>query len=279
MLSEFTKETCVQKYQELKLSRNGGVPKRDEFLNFAKIDERKLGRLFGKNAYSQLQKAAGDAPNKLQLERTPTATIMMQFARLVAELERIPVYSEWDHRGFSPTDKGLRTTHGIKWSEFPTRFIEWVQDTSATGFDDIVQIIEAKSSKISQKRDSNDGKFSRLISDVRAWVPARRRNSEAEYKIELRKHLESLKHLMNEEVGDSRCDLVVSGKFAIEIKKDPDQSEYDRLFGQVARHLHAHCKVVVLILEATRKDKFDAFTTIVDKYLNVDKNSIDIICR
>jgi hypothetical protein len=71
--------------------------------------------------------------------------------------------------------------------------------------------------------------------------------------------------------------LLVQREFAIEVKKDPDLAEYDRLFGQVARHLQHQCKVVVLILEATRNDKFDTFTTLVDEYLNVNGNSVEII--
>lgn len=276
---EITRETCVQKYEELKLLTKGSIPKRGEFLKFAGIHNRKLGRLFGKDAYTELQKAAGDTPNKLPFERTPTATIMTQFASLVTELKRLPVYPDWDHRGFSPTDSGLSQSHGIKWTEFPTKFLEWVRSTNATGFDDAIQIIEAVTPKNRRTSESNDDDFSRLINDVRSWIPARRRNNEETYKVELRKHLESIKYLMNEEVGDSKCDLVVSGKFAIEIKKDPDQSEYDRLFGQVARHLEAHRKVIVLIIEATRKDKLDAFTSIIDKYLNIGNAVVEVIPR
>jgi len=69
----------------------------------------------------------------------------------------------------------------------------------------------------------------RLVRDIRAWTPARRRNSEGEYKIELRKHLESLKHKLNEEFGESKCDLLVGREHSMEVKKDPDLGEYDRL--------------------------------------------------
>ena len=84
---------------------------------------------------------------------------------------------------------------------------------------------------------------------------------------------------MNEEFGESKIDLLVRKEYAIEIKKDPDLGEYDRLFGQLARHLQNQCKVIVLILEATRKDKFDKFATLVDRYLNLEKNSIEVIKR
>jgi len=38
-------------------------------------------------------------------------------------------------------------------------------------------------------------------------------------------------------------------------------------------------KVVVLILEATRKDKYDNFSELVDRYRNVDQNSVEVIKR
>ena len=66
-------------------------------------------------------------------------------------------------------------------------------------------------------------------------------------------------------------------EFAVELKKDPDLAEYDRLFGQIARHLQHQCKVVVMILEATRNDKFENFAELVDKYLNLNGNSVEII--
>ncbi len=157
--------------------------------------------------------------------------------------------------------------------------VEWVTTNKVSGFDKAVEIITASGLMGSNKPESDDIDFSRLTKDVRAWTPARRRNSEAEYKIELRKHLESLKHSLNEEFGESKYDLLVRREFAIEIKKDPDLAEYDRLFGQLARHLQHQCKVIILILDATRNDKYENFTALVDKYLNVNENAVEVIKR
>ena len=111
-----TKEKCVQKYEECKLSKNGGIPESREFLKYAGIDRRQLERLFGTSAYSKLQDAAGDAPNKLQMERMPLATIMQQYGNLVTELSVVPAYPEWDQRGLKPTASGLRRKpHNMKW--------------------------------------------------------------------------------------------------------------------------------------------------------------------
>lgn len=275
-----TKDACVQKYEECKRSKNGGIPEYREFLVHARIDKRDLSRLFGSSAYSKLQEEAGDVPNRLQMERTPYATIMQRSGDLVMEFGAVPPYAEWEMRGLKPTESGLgKKPHNMRWSDLPTRFVEWATTNSVPGFEKAIEII-AKSSRAATTRPKDgDRNFSRLINDVTSWTPARRRNSEAEYKIELRKHLESLKYKLNEEYGESQYDLLVEREFAIELKKDPDLSEYDRLFGQLARHLQHSQKVVVLIIEATRKDKYDNFTALVDRYLNVGQNVVNVVKR
>jgi hypothetical protein len=275
-----TKDACVQKYKECKRSKNGGVPEYREFLEYAGIGKRNLSRLFGTSAYSKLQDEAGDAPNRLQMERTPFATIMQRYGELVMEVGVVPPYAEWDMRGLKPTEAGLRQKpHNMKWSDLPTRFVEWATTNSVPGFENALEIIAKSGRAAANKPNDSDSDFSRLISDVRSWTPARRRNSEAEYKIELRKHLESLDYKLNEEYGESQFDLLVEKRYAIELKKDPDLAEYDRLFGQLGRHLQHSQKVIVLILEATRKDKYDNFAVLVDRYLNVGQNLVDVIKR
>jgi hypothetical protein len=273
-----TRETCINKYKECKLSKNGSIPEYREFLKYAGIDKSKLNRIFGASAYSKLQEEAGDTPNRLQIERTPFAKIMKQYGNLVAEVGAVPAYAEWDQRGLRPTESGLRKKpHEMKWSDLPRRFVEWVQTNSVSGFDRAVAIITDAGRASIDQSTNGDGAFLRLINDVRVWTPARRRNSESEYKIELRKHLEFLNYTLNEEYGESLCDLLVQQKYAIEIKKDPNLSEYDRLFGQLARHLQHQHQVIVLVLEATRGDHYDNFTKLVDAYLNIGKNSVEII--
>jgi hypothetical protein len=274
----FTKENCVQKYNECKLNKNGELPEYREFLRYSGIPAGQLTRLFGSSAYTKLQKEAGDAPNQFGQERTSFERIMEQYGRLVTELGFLPPYSEWDHRGLRPTRTGLnKKPHSMNWSELPVRFVEWAKTNKIQGFDNAIQIIEKSRPTHAQETEKVEPGFLGLIRDVRAWTPARRRNNEAEYKIELRKHLESLNHTLNEEFGESKYDLLVRGQYAIEIKKDPNLSEYDRLFGQLARHLQHRFKAIVLILEATNNDRYDNFTALVDKYLNIDKNSVEIV--
>jgi hypothetical protein len=278
MPEEWTKERCIHKYNECKLSKNGVVPDYREFLKHAGIPKRQLIRLFGSSAFSRLQTAAGDDPNKLQLERTPLATIMEQYGSLVMEVDHLPTSADWEHRGLKPSVEGLRKKpHRLKWTELPAKFVEWVELNEVSGFERAVLLIKASERWKASECEDDDPGFVRLIRDIRHWTPARRRNSEGEYKIELRKHLESLKYGLNEEFGESKFDLLAQSAYAIEIKKDPDLGEYDRLFGQIARHLQHHLRVIVIILEATRGDRYDNFAVLVDKYFNVGETSVEII--
>ena len=173
-----TKEKVLQKYEECKRSKHGKIPKRDEFLQFAGIDEGQLAKVFGSSPYSKLQNAAGDNSNKLQMERTPLPTIMQQYGELVIELGVLPVIADWHHRGMTPTASGLRRTHSIQWSELPSKFVEWVTTNEVSGFDKAVEIIAATIPASSTPSEKVDKTFLRLVQDIRNWTPARRRNSE-----------------------------------------------------------------------------------------------------
>jgi hypothetical protein len=278
MPEKWTKETCIQKYNEYKLGNNGTVPECATFLKFAGISDTQFVRLFGSCAYSRLQVAAGDDPNKLELKRTPVATIMKQYGGLVMEVDGIPTIADWEHSGLKPSASGLsKKPHCLKWTELPARFVEWVESNHVSGFERAVRVIQTSDRRAARLCEDNDPKFTRLIRDIRHWTPARRRNTEGEYKIELRKHLESLKYELNEEFGESNCDLLVGSAYIIEFKKAPELGEYDRLFGQIARHLQHQLSVIAVILDATRGDRYDNFASLVDKYFNVGETAVEII--
>ena len=96
------------------------------------------------------------------------------------------------------------------------------KETRTKGYESVLELISGSISKKTTKMERTDREFEALINAVRLWSPARCRNSEGEYKIELRKHLESLRFPLNEEFGESNFDLLVNKKCAIEIKKDPN---------------------------------------------------------
>ena len=272
-----SKEACIKKYEEFK-KEYGRIPKYREFLKYAGVNNRDLIKFFGDDAYSKLQVECGDIANKLILEITPRGKIMRQYGDLVLELGKLPSSSIWIHRGLKPGISGLeKEPHCIKWSEFPEKFEAWAKETKVKGYESVLELINGAVSTKKTKTEKTDREFQELIKAIRLWSPARRRNSEGEYKIELRKHLESLGFPLNEEFGESNFDLLVNKKFAIEIKKAPNLSEYDRLFGQLARHLQHQQNIIALIMDAPSEDKFENFVLLVDTYMNKDDKVVEVI--
>jgi hypothetical protein len=187
------------------------MPMLREFLKFSGIPGRHLITLFGRDAYTKLQVECGDEPNKLNLERTPTAIIMKQYGELALKIGGLPYSSDWTGAGCTPTRDGLLASpHRIKWQDFPARFKEWVETGQVKCSDLVLEWISRSTSKKEAKTEKVDRDFDHLVMSIRTWSPALRRNNEESYKIELRKHLESLSYALDEEYGESNCDLVVS---------------------------------------------------------------------
>ena len=272
-----SKDDCILKYAEYKTT-HGAIPKKKDFFKFAGIHERQLTTLFGRDAYSKLQRECGDEANKLDLERTPRETIMRQYGDLALELGMLPNSSDWIHHQLRPSIGGLgKKPHFIVWSDFPQKFAKWVESERISGYNEVLAHINKSAAKSNAKVEVRDREFDRIVNEIRLWSPARRRNSEGEYKIELRSHLKSLGFEMNEEYGESNFDLLIGKSYAIEIKKDPKLGEYDRLFGQLARHLQHQLRVVALIFDAPGEDNFNNFSSLVDSYLNKEKKTVEII--
>jgi hypothetical protein len=272
-----TKEYCQQKYMEFKKAHSR-IPLRKEFERFAGIPRRQFEILYGRDAYSKLQEDCGDEANKLSLERTPRERIMRQYGDLAKELKELPRSSDWAHHNLRPSISGLeRDPHFIKWPEFPSKFAEWVKEGNIAGYDQVLGYIQSRANTSKAKSDRVDAEFRRVIQDIRAWAPARRRNSEEGYKVELRAHLKSLGYLLNEESGESNVDLLINNRHAIETKKDPQLADYDRLFGQLARHLQHHQNVIACIFDVPSGDKFNNFVSLVDRYLNKEESLVEVI--
>jgi len=245
---------------------------------FAKIPKCQLEFLYGREAYSKLQKECGDKANKLDLERTPREKIMKQYGDLAKGLKELHRSTDWVHHGLRPSISGLeKAPHFIKWSEFPSQFMEWVKEERVVGYEEVLGYIENQASTSKDKSERVDTEFRRVIQEIRVWAPARRRNSEEGYKVELRSHLKSLGYSLNEESGESNVDLLVNKKHAIETKKDPQLADYDRLFGQLARHLQHHQNVIACIFDVPSGDKFNNFVSLVDRYLNKEESLVEVI--
>lgn len=114
--------------------------------------------------------------------------------------------------------------------------------------------------------------FEQICELLLLWSPARRRSYEEAYKSELSNYLKHCnstqikKNEIREEKSDSLCDIAVGSDIGIEVKMSPSLSEYDRCFGQVARHLKTYKKVAVVIFDVPRQEQFDDFCKLIDEY-------------
>jgi hypothetical protein len=272
-----SKEFLRGKYSEFKSSFNR-IPTRQEFLDFAGVHNRELEKVYGSKAYSKLQIECGDEANAFGRDRVPEDVYMRQFGDLAKELGNLPVQADWTQRNLRPSISGLAVRpHFIKWSDMPFRFRDWVIRNKKEGYSQVLDLIGNLSIVEKPAREAIDSDFERIIRGVHRWSPARRRNSEESYKVELRMHLKADGFSVKEEFGESDIDLLVSKKFAIEIKKAPNLSEYDRLFGQVARHLQHGEFVIALLMDVPREDQYRNFLSLVDEYLNRDRKFVEVI--
>lgn len=96
---------------------------------------------------------------------------------------------------------------------------------------------------------------------VEKWIPSNKRKVEESYKAELAEHLRNQQiGKVIEEKGDSDVDILINDKLPIEIKKNPNKSELDRLTGQVKRMLKEFDSLIVVIIEtSTHKDQIEDF--------------------
>ena len=253
-LKSMDKKFFIDNYQELKGKNNGKKPLYREFLSYCKLHKRKLEEVFGKDAYSKLQEECGDDPNKLSMRRTPTKQILDQYGQLVKELKRVPVAADWIQANLKPTPDAINKIHKLKWNEIPAAFInEYAADAQWTSVIEILNVVSGSSTSIKSNK-----LYSEIVDRLANWTPNRKRVVEEGYKIELRNYLEKYFNL-EEEVGESNPDLLINGKFPIEIKRDPSQSEYDRLLGQMIRHNKHFGSAIAVVTNISSTDRFKKF--------------------
>ena len=283
-----SEEEVLSIYNQLKSNNNGLPLKYREFIKASGVNKRALVKIFGSDAYTKLQKLAGDVPYKLNLEKAPIEKIMKAYGDLASEIidseNQLPSYAHWAGKDLRPTESGLSKVHNIKWSEFPKKFYDYCEEKKSLTdqYQRLLNFIESlgmieRSNKV---QSSQQKLYEFVCSELLSWSPALRRNREEAYKSELSNFLKQVKELhkdghdVREEKGDSRCDIAIGSKIGIEIKKSPLLSEYDRCFGQIARHLKSYESVIVLIFDVPRQDQFEDFTQLVDRYY---KNYVRVI--
>ena len=264
---EQLRQECRTAYRELRAQSPSSKPTQDEFCKASGIPRSKLRKAYGTRAYAKLQEECGDDPNVWSTDSVPLDRIMEQYGSLVRSLKTddgLPTSTHWVYENCEPTFGHL--TRRFKWNEMPSAFLGWAADKSE--WNDAVAVVSARMQDSQPDDDASrlDPDFESVIQLVEKWIPDRKRRSEEGYQVALRSFLEQKRYRVEEGAGDSDVDLAVNDKVGIELKKDPVLAEYDRCFGQIARHLNNYDYVLVVVLNATHQDRFREFESNVDKF-------------
>ena len=257
------KDFYIEQYQKLKEDL-GRIPKVREFYAVEDVSRSRFTKTFGNNPYSKLQEECGDIPNKLVLEKTPTEDIYEQFGSITRQLGKLPTQADWSYFDCKPTVSGIeKPPHSIRWTELPSLFYDFAKSNSK--WTDVIEIIKDAQPDLSKSQEKPLNKeFEKCIAKIKDWKPQRKRFNEEGYKIELRAFLQNNNLPVEEEKGDSNIDLLINGVIAVELKKDPSTAEYDRLFGQIARHLTYYKFLIVVICDISNEDRYKQFLNTVD---------------
>jgi hypothetical protein len=96
---------------------------------------------------------------------------------------------------------------------------------------------------------------------VQPWIPRQKRRVEESYKAELAEYLRSHGYpKTREEEGSSNPDILAEESLPIEMKKDPDQGELDRMSGQMLRMKAEFGRVIACIVQSGPSlDRIDRF--------------------
>lgn len=101
--------------------------------------------------------------------------------------------------------------------------------------------------------------YNDIIQAIKNWIPKQRYKSEEAYEAGLAEYLVGLGIHAPEQQGSSLTDILALYGIGIEIKVNPDRSEYDRLVGQIVRQLEEYGLVIALIVRPEKRDLLDEY--------------------
>ena len=233
--------------------------------------------------WTDAQVEAGFERNQFGRPAIDVLRLLQAIAEYARELGHFPIHGEFlrlhkRDKEF-PGLKAIRKRLGNR-PEMISKVLDYCR--AGEGWDDVIDL--CLSAQKTLEEPSNTREFhqksqnpkNKLLNDIHrkilSWSPARRRNTEEAYKSELSSFLKqsfsSQKRNLEirEEKGDSLCDIAIGNQIGIEIKKTPGLSEYDRCFGQLARHLRSYKFVILVIFDVARQEQFDDFIQLVEQY-------------
>lgn len=98
-----------------------------------------------------------------------------------------------------------------------------------------------------------------ILKTIENWIPKQRFRNEEAYEAALAEYLSGQGIEAPEQQGMSLTDILAAHGIGVEIKLNPDRSEYDRLSGQIIRQLEEFGVVVVLIVRPDKRDLLEEY--------------------
>ncbi len=137
----------------------------------------------------------------------------------------------------------------------------------------ILQKLETEEPELKKVTEpSHDSPDRNLVQIIQEWVPTKRHRSEGEYQTELRSLLE-YKYQFNvkEEAGETQVDILVENEKPIELKKNPNRGDFDRLSGQIERHIEKYGKLIIVICQLQHRDLYNEYKSRFEERFSSDQ--------
>lgn len=124
----------------------------------------------------------------------------------------------------------------------------------------IPPIPQREAPQVQYPQDFSENEFNQLVQGISQWIPSIRHSKEDGYRSELVGFLQyQRRYFIRQESGENLADIMVNEKYPIEVKKNPKQSEYDRLLGQMVRHYRANKCIIAVVCDVRRLEQFEDF--------------------
>lgn len=274
-------EELQEMYRALK-SRDGKISLNSFKKEYGANQEKRLRSAFGSNHWSKLVESCGDVPRTFATPKVEFSRILDDYGALSRELGKVAVSSDWMFKGLTPSVDGLRNGHGLNFGQLAELFLKDRDGNDA--WKDVVGLIRAKHPNLASSSNQvvalnriiRTSKFAQVLKKIQGWSPGKRYSAEDGYQADLKGYLEATGHTVRYDKGASRPDLLVDSKVAVEVKYAPNLAEYDRLFGQIARHCDDYGELIVVVCNSGPRDVFADFNKRLDKWLR-NKAVIEVV--
>src|SRR3990172_9399816 len=149
----YSQKEIIDKYRELrtKIERR---PTSKEFYSETGITKHVAEVAFGNQAFSKIQRAAGDEPHKFGIPGRSPDEFFQIYGNVIRDLKEVPTRAEWKRRKAKPTADSYLRKLKVSWRQMPFAFQEWAIKQS--GWEDVIQICKTHCMNLKQDPDESE---------------------------------------------------------------------------------------------------------------------------